>query len=322
MTESERLMFKQAVNLLYLTSILMLSQYGLAREILRDEQGFVRCFQLDSSSETYFVEWDRYTQSTQRAVSIFTRADYVKVSGHKIKNCKDAKYLHDIPSSILKNKIELNLEIPQEVEFSMQQIEEGAHLFRSEVMAQEYIKNNKQRFIADRPEVLTRLRYEVGDRFTQEVMQEFMNQLFQKQPNCEAYIGTCDFYLCQEKKTPCGLDSYNLSFGYKYCSVSRFKLLTQMTTQLGQSWVPQTFQCLQERSLNFSLHNVNSADICAQIKKVSYESHPDCYVKAGFCDLKFSEKFKIFKTVKEDLLSSEGIDQAQAVLKMCHAQKN
>lgn len=289
----------------------------------RDQAGFVDCVQVvvqpkdvPSEKETYFISWDHLTQSKIRAVSVFSLSDYVSATGHLIQDCKDIRILHEVPAQILKNPDNLSFKFSEDVLFSIRQITEGAHLYHPEQNAQQYIQSHASQFKADQPEVLTTLRYNVGDRFAEEVMVEFSQQLFANSDRCEDYIGTCDFYLCQEKKNPCGLDSYNLSFGYKYCSGSKFKLLGQMRTDLGRQWVTSVFQCLQKASAKVTATTAGHQS-CQSIQATSYQSHPHCYVESGFCNLKLSEKIKIFNLVKSDIFSSLGLTQVHEVLQQC-----
>ena len=299
-----------------------LSVAQVTSSVHRDQAGFVDCVQVvdattdRTSKETYFINWDRFTQSKIRSVSVFTLSDYVNVTGHQIRNCQDVRFLHEVPAQILKSPENLSSRLSEEVFFSIQQISEGGHLYHSEQTAQQYIKNRASQFKADQPEVLTGLRYDVGDRFAKEVIAELSQQLFTKSSRCEDYIGTCDFYLCQEKKNPCGLDGYNLSFGYKYCSGSKFKLLGQMRTDLGRQWVTSVFQCLQKASAEATAKTLGQQS-CQDIQATSYQSHPGCYVESGFCELKLSEKVKIFNLVKSDIFSSLGLTQAHEVLQQC-----
>ena len=291
----------------------------------RDQAGFIDCIQVAESSinqqtkEAYFLSWDHLTQFKIRSVSVFSLSDYIKATGHRIRGCQDVRFLQEIPANILKSPDNVPYKFSEDVLFSIQQISEGAHSYRFEKTAEEYIKNRSSQFRADQPEVLSNLRYDVGDRFAQEVIFVFSQKLFTKLSRCEDYIGTCDFYLCQEQKNPCGLDSYNLSFGYKYCSGSKFKLLGQMRTDLGRQWVTSVFQCLQKASA-LATSKANGQQSCESIQATSYQSHPHCYVESGFCELKLGEKIKIFNLVKTDIFSSLGLAQVQEVLQQCRSQ--
>lgn len=284
-----------------------------------DKNGFARCF--SKSGNTYFFEWDRTIQTSDKPIQYFEQKDYTRATGHHLRSCADYNVLQEIPSSILRNLSEIKNSLPEQVQFSLLQASEGAHLYRTEKTATEYIANRKHIFMPDRPEVLTQLRYETGDRFAAEVLNYFISEIAVQQRSCESLIGSCDFYLCQEQKTPCGLDGYNLSYGYKYCSDSKFKLIHEMKTDLGRRWVPEVFQCLQSRSLQASQQTAKDHNACKKIQDQAYDSHPNCYVQAGFCQLKSSDKQAIYKIIKKEILSTRTLIQAFKTLWQCADQK-
>lgn len=199
--------------------------------------------------------------------------------------------------------------------FCLQSLAEGIST------AADYVESRPEIFQLDRPEVLSDLRKQVGDKFAQEVMTYFMKEIVVKNRSCESFIGTCDFYLCQELKNPCGLEGYNLDFGYKYCSRSKFRLLDEMKTQLGKDWVPKTFQCLQNRNLADSLIIEQQADlkkdVCKLIKKKAIKSHPDCYVEGGYCELSILEKSNIVELVLFSALNPRTAFQGLKITHQC-----
>lgn len=184
----------------------------------------------------------------------------------------------------------------------------------------DYVQNHPEVFQPDQPEVLTKLKKQFGDEFAQDVMTIFINKIVQDK-SCDSLIGSCDFYLCQELKNPCGIDGYNLGFGYKYCSRSKFKLLDEMKTTTGKEWVPKTFQCLQTRSLQASLAIQQNADLqkdtCKSIRKMAFNSHPDCYAEAGYCELSILEKANIVELIFFSALKPSSIKQGITLNNIC-----
>ena len=96
--------------------------------------------------------------------------------------------------------------------------------------------------------------------------------------------------------------------------------MKQMQTQQGQSWVTSVFRCLQKQSFLKSETSANRT--CDQIQSDAYDSHPDCYSQAGFCELKISEKIKIFQLIKNEILSADTIKQAGLLLEKCGLPNN
>lgn len=192
-------------------------------------------------------------------------------------------------------------------------------------VAIEYIRHHPEIFRPDHPEVLSKLRKEVGDDLSKKIMDYFIKEIIVQNRTCESFIGTCDFYLCQELKNPCGLEGYNLSYGYKYCSRSKFKLLYEMKTTAGKDWVPKTFQCLERQNLMDSLaiqqQNDLKKDTCKSIRKLAFKSHPDCYVEAGYCELSHAEQSNIIRLVFYSALKPSGVIQGLKLLDKCQQKK-
>ncbi len=297
--------------------LLLIYQFSFADQIFHDKNGFVSCF--EKNNQIYFLDWDHLTGAQERLVSYFKKEDYIRAAGHFVKDCDDQKYIQNIPAEILRPIDISNQIFSSDILFSTTQISQGGRTFRSEKTSTEFIKQNATLFQTDSPAQIENLRKNYGDQFAGDVVTDWSNNLFSQNESCEKYIGTCDFYLCQEKKNPCGLDGYNLGFGFKYCSGSKFKLLDQMQTDLGKSWVASVFQCLQKKS--FRASETNETRTCDQIKSDAYNSHPDCYVESGFCELKMSEKLKIFKLIKKEIFSAATIRQAKNLLNQCHLLK-
>lgn len=297
----------------------LFSIHAFADQVLYDKQGFARCFQ--QGETTYFFDWDPYIRTKEKKVYYFTMKDYNQLPNHMISSCKNYKILHEVPNEILRDLSEIEHQLPEQALFSLKQVAAGAHLFRAEKTAVEYVQNRKKIFQPDHPEVLTQLRYDVGDQFAAEVMDYFTKKIAVQGKSCDSLIGTCDFYLCQEQKNPCGLDGYNLSFGYKYCSGSKFKLMQEMKSSQGKNWVVDVFQCLQKKNLEDSSILSSNENKCSVIAENAYNSHPDCYVNAGYCHLSTIERSHIFNLIKKEIFSFKTLTQGLAIIKNCAQEK-
>ena len=98
--------------------------------------------------------------------------------------------------------------------------------------------------------------------------------------DCSHLVGDCEFYLCRERRHPCGATGYYRGYGYKYCD--RFtRLLRPRLSPAGQRWVDQTRRCLME---HVDRHIPVDAP-CDQVKRSAFDSHPGCYVVGGICFL-------------------------------------
>ncbi len=118
---------------------------------------------------------------------------------------------------------------------------------------------------------------------------------------CDDYIGvdgcaSCDYYLCKEaNENTCGNDGYFVGFGHKYCE--RLTLVTEpRLSAAGQAWSAATRECLM-----IALERDSSpSDSCDEIQTIAFDSHPDCYVDKGFCDLPISDIFSVVMTIDSE----------------------
>lgn len=132
--------------------------------------------------------------------------------------------------------------------------------------------------------------------------------------DCDASIGTCQYYLCREANRPCNEKGYFLNFGYKYCHKSLDDKLVAKVSPQGKTWLIETATCLQRR-----LAEIDDVNTCAEIKREAIAGHDVCYLEAHFCELKFSDKIQILKTIspafKEKGVLIEGIQVLHSCIK-------
>ncbi len=283
-----------------------------------DGDGFVNCYA--GKEKTYFFFRDARTQADSQVMTFIAKSDYEKLAQHRVQGCKDVPFLKDFPAENLKRVVDHPNIFPIQVYQSAQQLAIGGRKYRTEKTAQEYFDKNKSSYVLDQPEKITYLKSNYGKKFAGEVMSIWIKNLTQVYgSNCEQFIGSCDFYLCQESRNPCGIEGYNLGYGYKYCSVSKFALYSSMATSLGQNWVKDVFTCLQGKNLEqeFSLGSLPSTQRCEEIRATAMDAHPSCYVQGGFCRLALSEKMKIFNAIKSEIFSPDTIPQGLELLNRC-----
>lgn len=297
----------------YLLLFFIFAQNIWADQVYRNQSGFPVCY--EKKEQTYLFEWDKTVRIQNKDVFYFKLNDYIKSTNHQIAGCEERLYIHNIPSEILKPIKDIQNELPLEIFSALEQVKNGGRFYRSESTASEFINQNQNLFQANSPTQISFLRERYGDRFALNLISEWSQKLISDKASCESLIGSCDYYLCAEQKSPCGLDGYNLGFGFKYCSGSQFQLAGEMKTAQGQQWVQNVFQCLQKQSFINMKNNQNST--CESIKKDAFGSHPNCYAQAGFCDLKLSEKMNIFKLIKSEIFSFATIEQGFALLNLC-----
>lgn len=298
---------------MFLFFFLMIIQNLWADEVLRNQSGFPVCYQKEN--QIYIFNWDDIAKTQSKVVSYFKLTDYIDSTNHQISGCKEYKYIQDVPTAILKPLDKIKNELPQEIFSALDQVKQGGQAYRSQSDALDFINQRPELFQPDSPSQIQNFRDLYGDQFTLNLISTWSKKMFSENTSCDSLIGSCDYYLCAEQKSPCGLDGYNLGFGFKYCSGSKFQLIHEMKTAEGQQWVQNVFQCLQKQS--FISAQTNYGNSCEMIKKDAFDSHPNCYAQAGFCDLKLSEKLKIFKLIKSEIFSFATLEQGFALLNLC-----
>lgn len=122
--------------------------------------------------------------------------------------------------------------------------------------------------------------------------------------DCSPLVGDCEFYLCRERRHPCGATGYYRGYGYKYCE--RFtRVLWPRLSPAGRRWIDQTRRCLME---HVDRHIPVDAQ-CDQVKRSAFDSHPDCYVRGGICFLDPGEWQEIL-----DVIDSADMELRQTVV--------
>ena len=132
------------------------------------------------------------------------------------------------------------------------------------------------------------------------------------QGSCEIVESDCEYYLCHEMQEPCGPKGYTLNFGYRYC----LKYLNEdLYTNPGKSWLSQVRGCLQK-----SLSDQHPYPSCQDLKKEAINSHFDCYINAGFCDLPRNDQRRILRTAANSILDPEVLKNGLAIIQECYKQ--
>lgn len=130
--------------------------------------------------------------------------------------------------------------------------------------------------------------------------------------NCEELIGSCEYYLCQEKRNNCGAKGYFLNFGYQYCSDSIKRLSLEVSSR-GKDWLETTATCLQKEIQSMNVDQMS----CGDIKSAAIKGHDKCYSEISFCSLKFFEITKILKMILPALTERGVFFEGLQVLDHC-----
>ena len=120
---------------------------------------------------------------------------------------------------------------------------------------------------------------------------------------CRDLLGTCEYYLCRDRKHPCGDRGYYRGFGHKYCNRFTNDTRPRMTTT-GQEWLDCVRNCLQDHLEQ----NVAVDADCGDAKDSAIGSHARCYVQCGLCSLPPGDLTRI-----QDAVDSEDKDLSQVL---------
>jgi len=117
------------------------------------------------------------------------------------------------------------------------------------------------------------------------------------------------FYLCAETVADggqgCGPDGYLLGYGTKY-SQRFYKNARPRMSARGQAWIDDVLVCLQH-DLRAA---IDASTSCDDIWNIAFDSHPQCYLDAGFCTLSpFDIAQVVFTIDAKDWLSRDAARQ-------------
>lgn len=298
----------------------LLGTSALASEVVyRDQNGLPRC--IENAGQSVLVVWDHLVTKSSRPVFGITLSAYMQENKQMLNSCRDWPYAVAWPEGV-RLISDFSADYSEALQFDLLQIAEGAQVLRTEKNAEAFIATHAGQFQVRRPVEFAQMELDYGTKFSDSLVQSWISQLLHTRDlnprNCAALIGTCDYYLCVEANHQCGVGGYPVGYGYKYCNRSLFGLLQEMQSEVGRQWVVKTVRCLQTK-LNDEIGAVGAvgAMSCDQIRQTALDSHPDCYVDSGFCEMPMADKMKIFNTVKSELLSSSTVSQATKTVSRC-----
>jgi hypothetical protein len=119
-----------------------------------------------------------------------------------------------------------------------------------------------------------------------------------------------DFYRCVddviEGGAGCGGDGYLLGYGARYAE--RFYRVTRpRMSARGQRWIDDVLVCLQEELQA----GIDAGTSCDDVRTIAFDSHPGCYVDAGFCTLPILDVLQVVWTIDvRDWFGSSAARQA------------
>jgi len=131
---------------------------------------------------------------------------------------------------------------------------------------------------------------------------------------CQVTAGTCDYYQCAEKVHRCDKNGYYNRFATPYCT----NFLTNTINKVGpkgKQWLKDVALCLQNKLAAYT----KDTDPCWMVEEVAIQSHADCYVEAGGCELDVRELMPVVATFwrefKDQRIFWQGIDYIRSCAK-------
>ena len=102
----------------------------------------------------------------------------------------------------------------------------------------------------------------------------------------------CQYYGCRERVSQCGADGYLVGYVGRYCE--RFVAVTEpRVSEKAQVWLTDVRRCLIETLESEVPYDAS----CSDIETRGIQSHTECYLKTGFCDLKVTDWLAIIHSI-------------------------
>ena len=125
------------------------------------------------------------------------------------------------------------------------------------------------------------------------------------------------FYRCADDHADgdrgCGDDGYLLGYGTRYAERFYRQTRPRMSPR-GQRWIDDVLVCLQ-RDLRDS---IDSTTRCDDIRTIAFDSHPACYIEAGFCSLPILDVLNVLWTIDaREWFGSDAFRQAARTAAGC-----
>lgn len=128
--------------------------------------------------------------------------------------------------------------------------------------------------------------------------------------NCATSQDSCGFYRCMESQKHCGSNGYPLAFGDRLCE--RYRQVQNHSSYALRKWYPRVRECLQQ-----VVAEIADPLSCEDLETKAFESHLDCYMETGFCDLSFADKLTVLRVAGLDALYPKTMEVSLKVAATC-----
>uniref|UniRef100_A0AC34GA87 Uncharacterized protein n=1 Tax=Panagrolaimus sp. ES5 TaxID=591445 RepID=A0AC34GA87_9BILA len=115
----------------------------------------------------------------------------------------------------------------------------------------------------------------------------------------------CAAYNLLEAQVNCGPDGYLMNYGIVYCHRFFTPAYYNQFDAAGKAFVDCTGQCLVNKATAIVNQQVSSNDIdCTEISDKAIDSHSDCYLQCGFCNVCKKNKKAFFNVLQADAFAN------------------
>lgn len=111
---------------------------------------------------------------------------------------------------------------------------------------------------------------------------------------CASDVDSCTQYQCAEYVFNCGEKHYLTKFGHRYCEAFRLQQEKRKFSNQFDNFLSDTRLCLQEK-----LSDIDFSSSCPEIADYGLESHVDCYLDSGYCELGFNQVGFLFHMISD-----------------------
>lgn len=125
---------------------------------------------------------------------------------------------------------------------------------------------------------------------------------------------SCEYYeKCLDRRLKCNTNTgYPLGFAKYYCESYENAIKDLEKTGINSNitkWVDNVKICLKNSTRSFftkynfqgtyGYETVYNDETCNQLKTTAFDSHPECYIKNGICEIIRNNKFSFMKLMKK-----------------------
>lgn len=149
------------------------------------------------------------------------------------------------------------------------------------------------------------------------ILLSILNPAF-AQNACAPSSDSCEFYSCMEQYFQCGSKGYIKKFGHKNCL--KYVTTQPLSSRALQTWYPKVRICLQEKFLEIADATNGIPNSCQHLSAFAFQSHANCFLSNGFCNLNFIDKLAVAAVAGLDVFLPESLATQQVLNEACSSQ--